>query len=120
MNQSHQNIDFEQFAQFWNSEVAKQDHAEMDSNKRIYYKVPSQLEKHYKKMVAWKATHSTVMIGSNAAALEPLQKLFAEPNVMTVNQAQSLPDHCYSEQGEQKSTISCSFDCELHRTLFTR
>ena len=50
--QSNRNIDFNEFAQFWNSEVEKQDHAETDSNKCIYYKVPSQLEKHCKKSVA--------------------------------------------------------------------
>jgi uncharacterized membrane-anchored protein YhcB (DUF1043 family) len=66
------------------------------------YKVPSQLEKHYKKTVAWKATRSTVMIGSNAAALEPLRKLLAESNITTVYQARTLPDHCYSEQGKHK------------------
>jgi hypothetical protein len=73
-SQSNRNIDFDEFARFWNSEVEKQDHAETDSNKRIYYKVPSQLEKHYKKTVARRATRSTVMMGSNAAALEPFSK----------------------------------------------
>jgi hypothetical protein len=100
LSQSHQGIDFDQFAQFWNSEVAKQDHKETDSSKRIYYKVPSQLEKYYKKTAGWKATRSTVMMGSNAAALEPLRQLFAKPNITTVLHAQTLPDHCYSEQGK--------------------
>jgi hypothetical protein len=99
-SQSNRNIDFDEFSRFWNSEVEKQDHAETDSNKRIYYKVPSQLEKHYKKSVAWRATRSTVMMGSSAAALEPLRKLLAEPNTTTVLHSRSLPDHCYSEQGE--------------------
>jgi len=99
-NQSNRHIDFDEFARFWNSEVAKQDHAETDSNKRIYYKIPSQLEKHYKKTVAWRATRSTVMMGSNAAALEPLRQLLAESNTTIVLHARSLPDHCYSEQGK--------------------
>jgi hypothetical protein len=72
LNQSYRSIDFDLFAQFWNSEVAKQDHVETDSNKWIYYKVPQQLEKHYKKMVGWKATRSMVMMSSNTAALEPM------------------------------------------------
>ena len=80
--------------------MEKQDHAETNSNKRIYYKVPSQLEKHYKKLVAWRVTLSTIMMGSSAAALEPLRELFAKPNTTTVLHAQSLPDHCYSEQGK--------------------
>ena len=57
-SQSYQNINFDEFARFWNSEVEKQNHAETDSNKCIYYKVPTQLEKHYKKTVAWRATRS--------------------------------------------------------------
>jgi hypothetical protein len=101
-SQSHQNINFDEFARFWNSEVEKQDHTETDSNKRIYYKVPSQLEKHYKKTVAWKATRSTVMMGSSAAALEPLRQLLAKSNTTTVLHARSLTDHCYSEQGKYK------------------
>ena len=100
-SQSNRNIDFDEFAWFWNSEVEKQNRAETDSNKRIYYKVPSQLlEKHYKKTVAWRTTRSTVMMGSNAAALEPLRQVLAKPNTTTVLHAQSLPDHCYSEQGK--------------------
>ena len=70
---------------------------EHDSNRRIYYKVPSQLEKHYKKSVSWRVTRSTVMMGSSAAALEPLRELFAKPNNTTVLHARSLPDRCYSE-----------------------
>ena len=99
---SNWNIDFKEFAQFWDLEVEKQSHAETISNKPIYYKVPSQLEKHYKKTVAWRATRSTVMMGSNAAALELLHQLLAKPNTTTVLQlhAQSLPDHCHSKQGK--------------------
>jgi hypothetical protein len=101
--------------------VEKQDHAETDSNKRIYYKVPSQLEKHYKKTVARRATRSTVMMGSNAAALEPLRQLLAEPNTTTVLHARSLPDHCYSEQG--KNTVRLVFiesDLDLQNSSRSR
>ena len=80
--------------------MEKQDYAQTDSNKCIYHKVPSQLEKHYKKSVAWKTTRSTVMMGSNAAALEPLQELLGKSSTTTVLHAQSLPNHCYSEQGK--------------------
>jgi hypothetical protein len=123
-NQSNRNIDFDEFARFWNSEVEKQDRAETDSSKRIYYKVPSQLEKHYKKTVAWRATRSTVMTGSNATALEPLRELLAKPNTTSVLHARSLPDHCYSEQGKHTThfLIQSESDLELcnHRTFFTR
>ena len=98
--QSNQNIDFDEFAQFWNSEVENQDHAEADSNEHMCCKVSSQLEKHYKKSVTWRATCSTVMMGSSAAALEPLWQLLAKPNTTTVLHAWSLPDHCYCEQGK--------------------
>ena len=45
-------IDFDKFAVFWNSEVEKQSCTEVDSNKHLYYKLPSQLKWHHKKILA--------------------------------------------------------------------
>ncbi|KAJ3836764.1 hypothetical protein F5878DRAFT_247355 [Lentinula raphanica] len=64
-HEAYKLIDFEKFAIYWNSEVEKQDRTEADSNKRLYYKLPTQLERHHKRTIAWKSERSTIMMGSN-------------------------------------------------------
>jgi hypothetical protein len=100
-------IDFDKFAVFWNSEVEKQDRTEVDSNKRLYYKLPSQLERHHKKTLAWKSERSTLLMGGNAAALKPFRNLLTNDNTTTTLPAQLPPeflagekDHCYNEEGK--------------------
>jgi hypothetical protein len=100
-------IDFDKFAVFWNSEVEKQDRTEVDSNKRLYYKLPSQLERHHKRILAWKSERSTLLMGGNAAALKPFCDLLTNDNTTTTLPAQLPPeilagekDHCYNEEGK--------------------
>ncbi|KAJ7077456.1 hypothetical protein C8R44DRAFT_755207 [Mycena epipterygia] len=45
------NIDFLKSAQFWNELVDGQSRAITDSNQRLYYKLPLQLETHHKKLL---------------------------------------------------------------------
>jgi hypothetical protein len=105
--QDAKQINFEKFAIFWNSEVEKQSRTETDTNKRIYYKLPSQLERHYKKTLAWKSERSTILMGGNAAALKPFHDLLSAENT-TITPAPQLPpelyigerDYSYDEEGE--------------------
>lgn len=85
-------IDWDRLVISWNSEVDKQSRSETDSNKRLYYKLPSQLERHYKKMISWTSAQSTIMMGGNATALKAFQDLLAsEENTTSVLPARSLP-----------------------------
>jgi len=109
-HEAHKTIDFEKFAVFWNSEVEKQDRTEVDSNKRIYYKLPSQLERHHKRILTWKSERSTLLMGGNAAALKPFRDLLMKDNTASTLPAELPPellageeDHCYNEEGKQIS-----------------
>ncbi|KAJ3822534.1 hypothetical protein F5880DRAFT_1573957 [Lentinula raphanica] len=121
-HEAYKLIDFEKFAIYWNSEVEKQDRTEADSNKRLYYKLPTQLERHHKRTIAWKSERSTIMMGSNMVALAPFRDLLAAEDgnnaVMTIP-ARPLPetvvppgtsDHSYNEDGKltYRSQRSCT------------
>ncbi|KAJ3710654.1 hypothetical protein C8R42DRAFT_729099 [Lentinula raphanica] len=108
-HEAYKLIDFEKLAIYWNSEVEKQDRTESDSNKRLYYKLPTQLERHHKRTIAWKSERSTVMMGSNMMALAPFRDLLTAEDgnnaAMTIP-ARPLPetivppgasDHSYNE-----------------------
>ncbi|KAJ7917892.1 hypothetical protein B0H13DRAFT_2439933 [Mycena leptocephala] len=58
------NIDFLKFAQFWNELVDAQPRSVTDSNLRLYYKLPQQLEAHHKKTILWKSECATLSDGS--------------------------------------------------------
>ncbi|KAL0565231.1 hypothetical protein V5O48_016796 [Marasmius crinis-equi] len=75
--------DFEKFAQFWNQEVNLQDPGKLNSNQRLYYKLPELLEAHHKKGVQWRAERATVLAGQNAAALAPIHQLLFDPERYT-------------------------------------
>jgi hypothetical protein len=105
-HEANKTIDFDKFAVFWNSEVEKQDHTKVDSNKRLYYKLPSQLKRHHKRILAWKSERSTLLMGGNAVALKPFRDLLINDNTTTLP-AQLPPelltgekDHCYDEEGK--------------------
>ncbi|KAJ7752173.1 hypothetical protein DFH07DRAFT_960610 [Mycena maculata] len=66
---------YEEFARFWNCQVATQLPAELDSSKRIYFKLPEQLERHHKKSIQWKTTRATLNMDENVTALEPIHQL---------------------------------------------
>ncbi|CAK5273589.1 unnamed protein product [Mycena citricolor] len=61
------NVDFEEFTKFWNNQVTGQSRATTDSNQRLYYKIPSQLEAHHKHVIAWSSELATLAIEGNFA-----------------------------------------------------
>ncbi|KAJ3970356.1 hypothetical protein EV361DRAFT_916254 [Lentinula raphanica] len=63
-------IDYVKFAQIWNSKVDAQDPTIIDSNKRIYYKLPEQLLRHHKKSLERQASQATMVIESNAVLVQ--------------------------------------------------
>ena len=92
---------------YWNSEVEKQSQTETDSNKRIYYKLQSQLEHHRKKTLTWKSECSTMFLGGNTAALKPFRDLLSNDNITEMLASALLPeiphsakDDCYQERGK--------------------
>jgi hypothetical protein len=106
VNDAHKLVDFEKVAIYWNSEVEKQNQTETDSSKRIYYKLPSQLERHHKKTLTWKSKCSTMFLGGNVTALKPFRDLLSNNNVSETLAPAPLPeilrgvkDHCYQKQG---------------------
>ncbi|KAF7310618.1 hypothetical protein HMN09_00604600 [Mycena chlorophos] len=70
---------YDEFARFWNRRVAMQSTAELDSTKRIYFKLPEQLERHHKKTLQWRSTRAVLNMGENVAALEPIHELLRDP-----------------------------------------
>jgi hypothetical protein len=104
---AHKLVDFDKVAMYWNSEVEKQNWTETDSSKRIYYKFPSQLERHHKKTLTWKSECSTRFLGGNAAALKPFHDLLLNDNTTETLAPAPLPeiprgvkDDCYRERGD--------------------
>ncbi|KAJ7511032.1 hypothetical protein B0H11DRAFT_2402639 [Mycena galericulata] len=71
---------YNEFACFWNRRVATQSPTELDSSKRIYFKLPEQLERHHKKSIQWKTARATLNIGENVAALEAIHELLRDPS----------------------------------------
>jgi hypothetical protein len=112
-HEAHKLIDFEAFAVHWNRDVHKQNQTEIDSNKRLYYKLPSHLERHYKRTLAWKSEQSTVMMGSNAEALQPFKDLLlgdAEiPQSSSLRELPGLPsgirDQSFSQNGQSSLIV---------------
>ncbi|KAJ7106174.1 hypothetical protein C8R44DRAFT_745261 [Mycena epipterygia] len=74
-HEAWKNIDFTKFGQFWNLLVDSQSRAITDSNQRLYYKLPQQLEVHHKKTILWSSEHSTLADGINFAGHKPLLDL---------------------------------------------
>jgi len=100
---------------------------ETDSNHRLYYKLPSHLERHYKRVLAFKTERSTVLMGTNATALKAFHDLLAgSDNTVETLAAQTVPelpaglkDHCYSEDGEFLQILSIIFIL-IHCLEFSR
>ncbi|KAJ7914555.1 hypothetical protein B0H13DRAFT_2270697 [Mycena leptocephala] len=87
------NIDFQKFAKFWNILVHGQSRTVTDSNQRLYYKLPLQLETHHKKTIPWKSEISTLGAGANFAARAPLLAMLNSPaNLVDSLPALPLPD----------------------------
>ncbi|KAK6987947.1 hypothetical protein R3P38DRAFT_2450898, partial [Favolaschia claudopus] len=69
------NVDHEKLSKFWNLLVNGQPRTETESNKRLYYKFPQQLEAHHKKTILWKSERSTLGGGLNHTSLQPFRAL---------------------------------------------
>ncbi|KAF8166312.1 hypothetical protein K438DRAFT_1984356 [Mycena galopus ATCC 62051] len=81
------NIDFHKLTKFWNVLVHGQSRTVTDSNQRLYYKLPLQLETHHKKTILCKSEVATLAGGTNFAARAPLLAMLNSPS----NYADSLP-----------------------------
>ncbi|KAJ7067559.1 hypothetical protein C8F01DRAFT_1247920 [Mycena amicta] len=68
------------FAVFWNRQVRAQPASILKANERIYFKLPEQLLRHHKKSLQWKASRATLNLGSNAEALEPINRILNDSN----------------------------------------
>jgi hypothetical protein len=100
---AHKMIGFDKVAVYWNSE--KQNRTETDSSKRIYYKLPSQLERHHKKTLTWKSECSTMSLGGNAAALNHFAIFYQMTTQLRLCHLPEIlhgvKDVCYQKQGKR-------------------
>ncbi|KAJ6470658.1 hypothetical protein C8R47DRAFT_1148854 [Mycena vitilis] len=104
-HEHHKNVDFLKFAQFWNIQVNVQSPAVIDSNQRLYYKIPIHLETHHKKSILLTSERSTLATGSNFTARKQfLDILTAQDNHAHVLPALPLPD------GELDLSVGASND----------
>ncbi|KAF9051108.1 hypothetical protein BDZ89DRAFT_1056981 [Hymenopellis radicata] len=62
-------VNFEKFARFWNDEVHKRP-ASTNKHERLFYKLPEQLERHYKVWARYRAEKAT--LASNSQRLQPV------------------------------------------------
>ncbi|KAJ7107540.1 hypothetical protein C8R44DRAFT_885526 [Mycena epipterygia] len=103
------NIDFLKSAQFWNELVDGQSRAITDSNQRLYYKLPLQLETHHKKVLSWNSERSTLANGINFTARKPLLNILnSADNHIDVLPAIPLPESV--PDGEVDLSIAGSVD----------
>lgn len=92
-HEHYKNIDFVKFAQFWNIQANIQSPAIIDSNQRLYYKIPLQLEAHHKKSILLTSECSTLATGSNYIARKQfLDIMTSDDNHTTALPANPLPD----------------------------
>ncbi|KAJ7920483.1 hypothetical protein B0H13DRAFT_1867559 [Mycena leptocephala] len=91
-HEHYKNIDFVKFAQFWNIQANIQSPAIIDSNQRLYYKIPLQLEAHHKSILLTSEC-STLATGSNYIAPKQfLDIMTSDDNHATALPANPLPD----------------------------
>ncbi|KAJ7227290.1 hypothetical protein GGX14DRAFT_555855 [Mycena pura] len=69
---------YNDLARFWNRRVASQSPTELAADRRLYFKLPEQLERHHKKSLQWKTTRATLNMGENVTALEPMRELLRD------------------------------------------
>ncbi|KAJ7127644.1 hypothetical protein C8R44DRAFT_733092 [Mycena epipterygia] len=102
------NIDFLKSAQFWSELVDGQSRAITDSNQRLYYKLPLQLETHHK-VLSWNSERSTLANGINFTARKPLLNILnSADNHIDVLPAIPLPESV--PDGEVDLLIAGSVD----------
>ncbi|KAJ7217246.1 hypothetical protein GGX14DRAFT_391054 [Mycena pura] len=91
-HEAYRNVNYELLAIAWNSDVDKQSRTKTDSNKCIYYKFPCQLEHHHKKVLLSKSQRATLLMGSNADALQPFFNLLTNTEPGTAPAALDVPE----------------------------
>lgn len=72
--------DFIKMARSWNEMVHLQSRAVTDSNQRLYYKLPQQLEAHHKKTLLWNSERATLASGGNFTARKALVAILEAPD----------------------------------------
>ncbi|KAJ3821689.1 hypothetical protein F5880DRAFT_1485618, partial [Lentinula raphanica] len=79
-HEAWKDIDFNKLAADWNIDVEEQDSGIKDPDKRIYYKLPQQLEQHYKKTLQWSISRATMFDEVNAESLRTALDMLDGPN----------------------------------------
>ncbi|CAK5275411.1 unnamed protein product [Mycena citricolor] len=85
------NVDFDKFAAFWNKMVSGQSRTVTDTNQRLYYKIPPQLEAHHKRVIARSSELATLASGGNFAARQPFLNMLANTARMDAPAAIRFP-----------------------------
>jgi hypothetical protein len=82
-HEAYKDIDWDIFTKDWNEDVNNQDIGQAEPithfDRRIYYKIPQQLERHHKKALQWTTTQAALMDGANAEALKPWMDMASGP-----------------------------------------
>jgi hypothetical protein len=111
------NIDFTKLAQSWNDMVYLQPRAVTDSNQRLYYKLPQQLEAHHKKTLLWNSELATLAGGTNFAARKALLAILEAPdNYADVLPAIPLPEPM--ADGELDLSIGGLFSAQMSSKIY--
>ncbi|KAF9065307.1 hypothetical protein BDP27DRAFT_1424992 [Rhodocollybia butyracea] len=96
-SQAWKGIDYVKFAQLWNLKVETQDPSTTDSNQRLYYKLPEQLQRHHKKSLEWQTSRATMSLGSNVEKVKDHLATLADPERV----AHVLPAICLEDTSSQ-------------------
>jgi hypothetical protein len=99
-HEAHKDIDYDRLANAWNAAVDSQSRAlnhrlydttpgtatledgpATDSSDRIYYKIPTQLKNHHRKLLKHNSARATMLNGLNVKDLEPFMALINDSNM---------------------------------------
>ncbi|KAL0566774.1 hypothetical protein V5O48_015230 [Marasmius crinis-equi] len=78
-NQPWKGINYIQLAKIWNTRVDGQDPRVINSDQRLYYKLPEQLLRHHKKVLEWQASRATMQLGSNVRLVQEHMDSLRDP-----------------------------------------
>ncbi|KAK6974969.1 hypothetical protein R3P38DRAFT_3295937 [Favolaschia claudopus] len=107
---STKNIDWEnKLTPWWNAEVNFQPHTVTDSNMRLYYKIPQELEALHKKLILWSSEKSTLAAGANFTA----RQAFADILNAEDNLTDALPAIQFEPQPDGELDLSVTHDDSL-------
>jgi hypothetical protein len=99
-HEARKDIDYEHLAKAWNAAVdaqtgatthrsfdttpgvaQHQDGPATDSSDRIYYKIPTQLKNHHRKLLKYNSARATMLNGLNVKDLEPFMAILDDPTI---------------------------------------